>query len=135
MTDHGSEQRTDEKENISDIEHIKKIVLKIILAENYLSYKHACQSMSTVSLEERRQQLALKFALSCLKSKQHMHFLKQRTSKYYELRNIKSFEEPYCHTSRYYSSPIPAMTRLLNNYFNNKANNTKFIKLLINNEL
>ena len=109
-------------QNVSDIERVQKIVLKIILAENYLSYEEACKSMKTVSLQERREQLALRFALSCLKNKQHMHLFKQRTSPYYDLRNIKSFEEPHCHTSRYYSSPIPAMTRLLNNYFKNKTN-------------
>ena len=107
-------------QNIHDIERVQKIVLKIILAENYHSYEDACVSMSTVSLEKRRQQLALKFALSCLKNKQHKHFFKQRTSTYYKLRNIKSFEVPQCHSSRYYSSPIPAMTRLLNKHFENE---------------
>ena len=104
-------------QNIADIERVQKIVLKIILAENYFSYEQACKAMLTVSLEERREHLALKFALSCLDNKQHNHFFKQRTSTYYELRNIKSFEEPQCKTNRYYSSPIPAMTRLLNKHF------------------
>ena len=107
-------------QNIHDIERVQKVVLKIILAENYHSYEDACVSMSTVSLEKRRQQLALKFALSCLKNQQHKHLFKQRTSTYYTLRNIKSFEVPQCHTSRYFSSPIPAMTRLLNTHFGNE---------------
>ena len=62
--------------NISDIERIQKIVLKIIFAENYLSYKLACQSMSTVSLEERRQQLPLKIC-TFLSKKQTTHALFQ----------------------------------------------------------
>ena len=104
-----------------DLERIQKIVLKIILDRNFVDYDTACKSMSTSTLQFRRRQLALTFALRCLQNKQHKHLFKQRTSTYYKLRNIKSFELPHCYSQRYFSSPVPAMTRLLNEYFEQKG--------------
>ena len=110
------------KKHISDIERIQKIVFKIILGHRYNNYELACQVFSTTTLYLRRETLALKFALSCLNNPQHSHLFKQRKAAYYTLRNTKSFEEPYCFTSRYYSSPIPTMTRMLNEHFKIKNN-------------
>ena len=101
----------------SDIERIQKIVFKIILGQDYIDYEQSCILMKTSTLQARRQQLSLRFALSCLKSPQHQHLFKQRTSTYYDLRNIKSFEVPFTYSERYYSSPVPYLTRLLNDHF------------------
>ena len=109
------------KENIVDIERIQKIALKVILNESYSSYDLACSDLKTLSLESRRSDLSLSFALKCTKSKSHSHFFKQRTSTYYQLRKIKAFEEPLCHSERYKSSPIPYLTRLLNEYYSKKV--------------
>ena len=108
-------------QNSADIERVQKIVLKVILGQNYNNYDTACKIMSTTTLNTRRRQLALRFALSCLSSNQHKHLFKQRRSTYYKLRNIKSFELPQCYTHRYASSPIPAMTNLLNEYFEQRG--------------
>jgi hypothetical protein len=104
-------------QDTSDIERIQKIVLKVILGDRYSSYDSACSLVSTITLEDRRKQLSLKFAMACLKSPQHKHLFKQRISTYYKLRKLKSFEVPFCHTERYFSSPIPYLTRLLNEHF------------------
>jgi hypothetical protein len=98
--------------------------VKIILGECYSSYELACSLVNTITLEERRKQLSLKFALACIKSPQHTHVFKQRISPYYKLRNLKSFEVPFCQTERYSSSPIPYLTGLLNEHFENR-NRTK----------
>ena len=108
-------------ENVADIERIQKIALKVILADQYQSYDQACQLLGTISLENRRKQLSLKFALACLKSPHHSHLFKQRLSPYYKLRKIKSFEEPFCHSQRYYLSPVPYLTRLLNEHFEKRV--------------
>ena len=100
----------------SDLERIQKIVLKVILGDRYLNYELACKSSSTTSLETRRGNLSLKFALSCLKNPQHTNFFKQRRLLYYKLRNTKSYEVPYCQTDRYFNSPIAALTRMLNQH-------------------
>ena len=107
------------QQNIDDIERIQKISLKVILNERYENYEQACTLMNTESLVLRRENLALKFALKCLKSDQHSHMFKQRISPYYNLRKIKSFEEPFCRSNRYRSSPLPYLTRLLNEHFAN----------------
>ena len=104
-------------QNISDIERIQKIVFKILLNDNYLSYIHACNKFNTPTLEKRRENLSSKFALSCLENPQHKHLFVQKTSPIYKLRNIKSFETPHCNSTRYFNSPIPYLTRLLNQYF------------------
>ena len=105
------------QQDIHDIERIQKIVLRIILSENYTTYEEACFKMNTITLEERRKHLSLKFALSCVNNPQHKHMFKQRTSVFYNLRNTRSFEEPSCVSQRYYASPLPYLTRLLNEYY------------------
>ena len=107
-------------ENENDIERIQKIALKVILNDSYSTYETACLSMTTVTLSERRRQLSLTFALKCLRSKNHGHFFTQRKSTFYQLRKIKAFEEPLCHTERYKSSPIPYLTSLLNEYYSTR---------------
>ena len=91
----------------SDIERIQKIVLKVILGRRYTEYEQACKLLSISTLESLQKHLYLKFALACLRSPQHSYLFKQRKSLYYDLRNIKSFEVPHCHTKRYSCSPIP----------------------------
>ena len=105
------------QQDVYDIERVQKIVLKIILSSKYTTYDEACSKMNTITLEKRRKYLSLKFALSCLDNCQHKHMFNQRSSTYYELRNIKSFEEPFCHNQRFYTSPVPYLTRILNEYF------------------
>ena len=104
----------------SDIERIQKIVMKVILGRRYQSYDQACKLLNVSSLQNRRKHLSLNFALTCLKSPQHSHLFVQRKSMYYKLRNIKSFEVPFCHTKRYSCSPIPYLTSLLNEHFEKK---------------
>ena len=50
------------------IERIQKLALKIILQEDYLNYKNACNVFSADTLEVRRKKLCLKFATKNLKS-------------------------------------------------------------------
>ena len=104
----------------SDIEGIQKIVMKVILGRRYQLYDQACKLLDVSSLQNRRKHLSLNFALACLKSPQHSNLFVQRKSMYYKLRNIKSFEVPFCHTKRYSCSPIPYLTSLLNEHFEKK---------------
>ena len=105
------------EDNVSDIERVQKIVFRVILNDNYVDYDQACQVLNATSLKSRRTDLSLTFALKCLKSDQYKSLFKQRISTYYTLRKLKSFEEPFCHTERYRCSPLPFLTRLLNEHF------------------
>ena len=107
---------------------IQKIVLKVILGPLYITYEQASLSLSIVSLESRRRQLSLNFALACINSPQHNHLFKERKSTYYQLRNTRSFEEPFCYTKRYSCSPIPYLTRLLNEHFKKNIIGTQAIE-------
>ena len=106
--------------NVSDIERVQKIAMKVILNDSYVDYQSGCNILNAKSLQLRRLDLSLNFAKACLKNPQHCHLFKQRKSTYYQLRNIKSFEEPFCHTDRYKNSPLPFLTRLLNDHFAKK---------------
>ena len=66
------------QKNKSDIERIQKIVFRILLGDKYTSYTQACVSFNTISLEQRREHLSLKFALSCLENPQHRNLFKQQ---------------------------------------------------------
>ena len=114
--------------HISDIERIQKIVLKVILGPLYITYEEASLSLSIVSLESRRRQLSLNFALACINSPQHNHLFKERKSTYYQLRNTRSFEEPFCYTKGYSYSPISYLTRLLNEHFKKQSIGPQAIK-------
>ena len=54
------------------IERIQKLALKIVLQEDYLNYKNACNVFSADTLEVRRKKLYLKFATKNLKSENNM---------------------------------------------------------------
>ena len=53
--------------NESDLERVQKSALKVILRDEYKSYKDALKILNIESLFERRELLCLKFAKKCLK--------------------------------------------------------------------
>ena len=55
------------QENIDDLERVQKSALKIILKQNYKNYKHALTILEMDTLNDRREQRCLNFALKCLK--------------------------------------------------------------------
>ena len=56
-------------ENFQNLERVQKNALKIILQDDYISYSNALETTRYSTLFERRTQLCLKFAKSCLKEK------------------------------------------------------------------
>ena len=57
------------QENISDLERVQKSAIKIIMGNDYRSYKKSLHFLELDTLQERRKQLCLKFAKRCLKTK------------------------------------------------------------------
>ena len=105
------------KENSDNIERIQKIVLRIIMNEDYLDYHHACLKLNVQTLSSRRIKLCLSFALKCVESDKHRHMFK--LNKQTNLRHPDRYDVPYAHTTRYYNSPKLYLTRLLNEHFRN----------------
>ena len=56
-------------DNLTDLERVQKNALRIILKEDYISYKNALEQVSLESLVERRENLCLTFAKNVLKQK------------------------------------------------------------------
>ena len=53
--------------NRNDLERIQKSAVRVILGNNYNNYEDALKKIGLVTLEERREQMCLKFAKECLK--------------------------------------------------------------------
>ena len=105
------------KENSDNIERIQKIVLRIIMNEDYLDYHHSCLKLNVQTLSSRRIKLCLSFALKCVESDKHRHMFK--LNKQTNLRHPDRYDVPYAHTTRYFNSLKLYLTRLLNEHFRN----------------
>ena len=92
------------------IESIQSTSLKIILGDEYLSYKDALNKCNLKSLSDRRQDHMKKFALKCVNDKFNSKmFLKSDRPKGKEVYKVN-----FARTSQYLNSTIPQCQRLLN---------------------
>ena len=91
----------------------QKRSLAIILGPQYRSYSHATSSLQLPRLDTLREKACLKWARKAQANPQHYHLF-PLTKSQMETRNKKNFLEYFCHTTKYYNSPVPYMTRLLN---------------------
>ena len=98
------------------IESVQKKAFAIILGRSYNSYEMALLTLKQERLDKRRLNLSLKFALKCTMSSKHKHMFPANTNYRPNMRNPKPYLEHTCHTSRYFSSPIPSLARLLNKH-------------------
>ena len=105
------------QKNENDLERIQKAALKVILKERYQSYTDALKTLRIKSLKDRREELCLKFAKSCLKIekfrkcfplKKKDHSMLMRCSEKFAIEKYGSV--------RYKDSALPYMKRLLNKY-------------------
>ena len=53
--------------NRNDLERVQKLALRCILGDNYKSYEDSLKNLGLVTLEEKREQMCIKFAKGCLK--------------------------------------------------------------------
>ena len=106
------------KEQSDDIERLQKILLRTILADKYTTYEHACAQFDIHTLERRRTQICLKFALRVLENSKFKDFFKPNTN-INNIRNQEKFFVPFAKSSRYKNSPKVFLTRLLNEHFKN----------------
>ena len=102
-------------EIFQDLECVQKNALKIILQDGYLTYSNALESTGLATLFERRSKLCLKFAKTCIKSKEMKKMFPLNQTEY-EINT--RFREKYtvakARTDRLKNSSIPYMQRLLN---------------------
>ena len=113
-------------DNFHDLERVQKSALKIILQDEYESYSNALTITGLSTLFQRRSNLCLKFAKSCVKNPQTRHmFPANPTRTEYDLET--RFREKYlvqqAKTERLRNSAIPYMQGLLNS--ENRKKETK----------
>ena len=98
------------------IERLQKRALRIIMGVDYPGYINALEILNLPSLKNRREELAMKFSKSILKSTKHRKLLPENRNTVRTMRgNIgDQLIAPKCNTLRYYRSAIPYCTRLIN---------------------
>ena len=100
------------KIQVSDIESIQKVAMRIILQDNYVNYELACKTFSTETLEQRRTRLCLKFERKNLKSNNSFF---TRVGTHVETRHKSNIVSEFkCNFGRFKKSSLPYMARLLN---------------------
>ncbi|CAH1264095.1 Hypp2876 [Branchiostoma lanceolatum] len=102
---------------MDQLERIQRRACRIILGRDYPGYAAALTQLGLTTLSERRERLCLKFGRSLLGS-QFEHWLPSRRSEISGrcTRNGHKLNIPRANALRFSNSPIPYLTKLLNQY-------------------
>ena len=103
------------QENKDDLERVQKTALKVILQDNYKGYKNSLARLDIETLENRRIELCLNFAIKSSKNEKvkHMFPLSENNHAMFT-RNEEKFKVQHANTSRLKDSAIIYMQNLLN---------------------
>ena len=102
------------RSQIIELEKIQKVALKIILGEQYTTYKTACDFFKIDTLSTRRLKLCTQFAIKLYKSDKSFNFFKH-AKKFAKTRSEQPLlVENLCNTKRAYNAPHNYLTRLVN---------------------
>ena len=119
--------------NKSDLERIQKAALRVILRDRYQGYKDALKTLGIKSLEERREELCLKFAKNCLKVDKFKRFFPlYKKDHCLTMRKSEKFALEKYGSVRYRDSALPYMKRLLNKYLLEKNRMLKALSVPMN---
>ena len=99
--------------NISDIENVQESAFKIILKNEYQDYEHALELLDEVTLEERRENIALKFAKKNTNHPKMKHLFQKRN--FSKTRSKPKYVRPMANSARGDKCPINFLICLLNN--------------------
>ena len=83
--------------NKIDLERTQKCFTKLILGNKYKSYEESLLQLNLQTLEQRRQDLSLKFANDCLKNDKLKSLFKENPN-HSNTRHSEKFDVPLCHT-------------------------------------
>ena len=99
------------------IERVQKCALYIISGE-YSSYNYTLEMLEVESLEHRRSKICEKFAITCFKNPRYQNWfcLNDYSQSTHNTKSQKSKLKPvFTRTQRFKNSPLPYLTRTLNN--------------------
>ena len=108
-------------ENKNDLERTQKCFTKLLLRNKYKSYEDSLLQLNLQTLEQRTQELSLKFANDCLKNDKFKSLFPENQNQSIT-RQSEKFEVPFCHTERMRKSAIVTMTNQLNIEYTIKKN-------------
>ena len=103
------------EENKSDLERVQKSAVKVILGNKYENYQKALSQLDIENLNDRREILCRNFAIKSTKNQRtkKMFPLNKKTHNM-ESRKPEKFKVSHANTSRFQSSSIIYMQKLLN---------------------
>ena len=90
------------------------VVHKVILRNKNAEYEEALDWLNMKTLDQRRLDLSLKFAKSCLKNEKVKNFFPLNLKNVKNTRNHESFKVNFANRKRYKNSTIPSMQTMLN---------------------
>ena len=97
----------------ADIERVQQVAVSIILSN--FPFEQACATLGLKPLKVRRQELCERFAVNtATKSRHHDLFQLENTGAYNTRSDNTKYREHICRKSRFYKSPLPILTRTLN---------------------
>ena len=103
------------QENAEDLERVQKIALRIILKDQYQTYKKALAKIGLDKLSDRREKLCLIFAQKCTKNPKTSHMFPEKKKLHtMNTRNPEKFEVQPALSDRLRNSTIIYMQNLLN---------------------
>ena len=97
-----------------EMEMVQKKALAIILGATYTNQKSDLTALHLDRLDAQRTELCYNFAVKCVKSTKHCLMFPRIQNMRINSRCNKPYMEYTCQSYRYYNSPIPYLSRLLN---------------------
>ena len=109
------------QENKNDLERVQKSAMKTILAEKYKSHEQALSFLNLETLDERRKDLCLKFAIRTSKhEKTHKIFPTNMKKHEMPTRKGEKFKVQFAKTERLRKSAVIYMQNILNEHESKK---------------
>ena len=102
-------------EEKDDIERVQRVACKIILRDQYTGYSQALETLNLQSLSDRRQSLAKRFALKCVKNEKFKDLFPLNPNDT-DLRSGEKYLVKFAKTNRLQKSTIPALQKILNRH-------------------
>ena len=100
----------------ADIERVQRVALCIMLGQTVSHYTQTCTLLGIKPLYVRREELCIRFALKTA-DPESLHsdmFQLEKDGSHYTRSPFDRYREHVCSTGRFFNSPLPYLTRLLN---------------------
>ena len=116
----------------SQIKRVQKAALAVILGEAYKTYSDSLKKLEVETLKTRRKNICLTFAKRALKSEQYSKWFVYNdeckpnvNTRHADTKPIYTYKPVTTRTRRYLRSPLPYLTNLLNEHYEEKIRKTQ----------